>query len=58
MAKDMLVGVIFTKENLRAVRPGFGLPPKYFDLFLGKKSRMDLKKGMPVKWEMLLDQVS
>jgi len=51
IAKDMKAGEIFTKENLRIVRPGFGLEPKNFDLILGKKASCDLGKGTPVKWK-------
>ncbi len=53
VAKDMKAGELFTKENLRAVRPGFGLPPKYFEVLLGKKVSRDVKKGTPVSWDLL-----
>jgi pseudaminic acid synthase len=53
VAKDMKRGDSFTKENLRVVRPGLGLLPKYYDVFLGKRINRDLKKGTPVKWEVL-----
>ena len=53
IAKDIESGDILTKENLRRVRPGLGLPPKYYDLFLGKKVKQNLKKGTAVDWELL-----
>lgn len=53
VAKDMSAGEVFTKENLRIVRPGLGLPPKYYDVLLGKKVKRDVKKGTPVDWELL-----
>ena len=53
IAKDIKSGDILTKENLRIVRPGLGLPPKYYDLFLGKKVKQNLKKGTAVDWELL-----
>ncbi len=49
--KDMKAGDIFTAENIKAVRPGFGLPPKYYDILLGKQIKHDAKKGTPVKWD-------
>lgn len=54
VAKNMKVGDVFTKENLRIVRPGFGLSPKYFDLLLGKKVSCNVKKGDPVSWDIII----
>jgi pseudaminic acid synthase len=54
ISQDMRAGDLFTKENLRAIRPGYGLPPKYMDLLLGKPVRQDVRKGTPVTWELLL----
>ncbi|MBT0653113.1 pseudaminic acid synthase [Geomobilimonas luticola] len=54
IAKDMKEGDIFTSENLRAVRPGFGLAPKFYEIFLGKQVRQNVKKGTPISWNMLL----
>jgi len=51
--QDMKAGDVFTRENLRAIRPGFGLPPKYFDSLLGKKVNCDVKKGTPVGWNII-----
>jgi N-acetylneuraminate synthase len=53
VAQDIKSGEVFTKDNLRIVRPGFGLSPKYYDEFLGKKVSRDLKKGTPVKWDII-----
>lgn len=54
VAEDMKAGDVFTKENLRAIRPGFGLPPKYFDVLLGKQVVKDVRKGTPLTWELLV----
>ncbi|GEK31508.1 sialic acid synthase [Kurthia zopfii] len=54
IGEDMKAGDEFTKKNLRDVRPGLGLPTKYFDLLLGKKIKVDAKKGTPVNWELVL----
>jgi N-acetylneuraminate synthase len=52
IAKDIAAGDIFTKENLRIIRPGMGLHPKYYELFLGKISRKYIKKGTPMSWDL------
>lgn len=53
VAEDMKAGEIFTEQNLRVVRPGHGLPPKYYDTFLGRCVKREVKKGTPVSWELL-----
>jgi pseudaminic acid synthase len=49
IAENIKAGEIFTDKNLRSVRPGFGLHPKYFNEIIGKKSNQDLEKGIPMK---------
>jgi len=49
IVKDVKAGEPFTKENVRAIRPGFGLPPKFIDEVLGKTARVDLKRGTALK---------
>lgn len=51
VAEDMKAGDILTEKNLRSVRPGFGLHPKYFNELLGKKVIRDLEKGERMKLE-------
>lgn len=53
VSKDMEAGEAFTKDNVRAVRPGFGLPPKHFDFVLGRNARTAIKKGTPVSWDLI-----
>jgi N-acetylneuraminate synthase len=55
IARDMKAGDVFTRENLRAIRPGFGLHPKYMPMLLGKRIRKDAAKGTPVTWELLIE---
>lgn len=50
---DMQAGDTFTPQNLRAVRPGMGLSPKYYALLLGKTVKQDIKKGTPVTWDFV-----
>jgi N-acetylneuraminate synthase len=53
IAQDMKKGDVFTKENLRIVRPGFGLPPKYYDTVLGKRLNSNAKAGTALSWDLL-----
>ena len=53
IVEDMKSGEIITKENMRAIRPGYGLSPKYFDKILGKRVSKDIKKGTAVDWTAL-----
>lgn len=48
IAENIKAGEIFTDKNLRSVRPGFGLHPKYYNEIIGKKSNQDLDKGTPM----------
>jgi pseudaminic acid synthase len=52
IAQDMKAGDILSPENLKAVRPGLGLPPKYYDVILGTKIKKDVTKGTPVDWDL------
>ncbi len=51
VSENVKKGDILTNKNIRSVRPGFGLPPKYLSQLLGKKMRFNLKRGTPLKWE-------
>jgi N-acetylneuraminate synthase len=53
IAEDMKKGDVLNERNLRIVRPGLGLPPKYFDILIGKKVNKDVKKGTGMSWEIL-----
>lgn len=53
IVRDMNAGEVFTRDNLRTIRPGFGLPPKFVEVFLGRKASRDIKKGTPLNWELL-----
>ena len=55
VTRDMKTGDVFTEENIRSIRPGFGLPPKYYDILLGKKVTKDVKRGTRVGWDLLVD---
>lgn len=53
IALDMQAGEIFTLDNLRSVRPGFGLEPKYLPMLLGKPIKKAANKGTPMSWDLI-----
>jgi pseudaminic acid synthase len=54
VAQDMKAGEVFTKDNLRSLRPGHGLSPKFYEIILGKRVRSDTPKGTPVRWDLIV----
>lgn len=54
VVEDLKAGDVLNVENVRAIRPGNGLAPKYLDLILGKKIKRNVSKGTPLSWELLL----
>lgn len=53
ISKDLGEGEVLTRENVRSIRPGHGLAPKYLEVVLGKKVNRSVKKGTPLSWELL-----
>lgn len=53
VVKDMEKGEHFTEENVRSIRPGGGLPPKYLDQILGKKAVKKIPKGSPLSFDLV-----
>lgn len=53
IAQDLKAGDLLDKENVRAIRPGLGLPPKHLESVLGKAVKQDVKKGTPLSWDLL-----
>lgn len=51
VVKDIKKGEIFTEENVKSIRPGFGLPTKYINDIIGRTCEENLRKGTPLKWE-------
>lgn len=48
VTEDIKKGEIITERNVRSIRPGFGMHPKYYNDILGKKANHDLKRGDPL----------
>lgn len=53
VVEDIAEGEEFTKENIRVIRPGDGLQPKFFEQVLGKTASRDLQRGTPLSWELI-----
>ena len=53
VVQDIKAGEMLTTENIRAIRPGLGLPPKYIELFIGKNIKSDIPRGTPLTWDLV-----
>ena len=53
VTRDIKAGEVLSRENVRAIRPGYGLPPKYLDVLLGQRVARDVTRGTPLSWELL-----
>lgn len=53
VVKDIKRGEAFTRENLRCIRPGYGILPKYYKKVLGKIAKKSVKRGTPLKYGMI-----
>lgn len=53
IANDVRAGEILTRDNLRCIRPGMGLPPKFYETLLGRSVKRDAAKGTPMTWDLL-----
>jgi pseudaminic acid synthase len=53
IVEDIKKGEKLTGKNLRAIRPGFGLPPKYYEILVGKTANKDIEKGTPASWNLI-----
>ncbi|WP_163339200.1 pseudaminic acid synthase [Desulfopila sp. IMCC35008] len=54
VTKDMKVGEVLTSENVRAIRPGYGLAPKFHDIVIGRKVTKNVSIGTPLSWDLIL----
>jgi N-acetylneuraminate synthase len=53
VAEDLQPGDVLTAGNLRCVRPGLGLAPKYYELLLGRRVNQAVKRGTAMRWDLL-----
>jgi pseudaminic acid synthase len=52
VTKDIAAGGEITADNIRSIRPGQGLPPKFYDTLIGRRVSRAVKKGTPVSWDL------
>lgn len=53
VVQDVKAGEKLTAENVRSIRPGFGLPPKYLEEVLGQTAKVDMRRGTPLSFELI-----
>ncbi len=53
VVRDVRSGEELTESNVRSIRPGYGLPPKYMKSITGKRFKKNAKKGTPLSWDMI-----
>jgi len=53
VVEDVAAGGVLTSDNVRAIRPGLGLPTKYLDIILGKKVCRDIARGSALTWDII-----
>lgn len=50
---DIQAGDVLTKDNIRCIRPGYGLAPRHYENLLGRAVKCDVKRGTPLRWDVL-----
>ncbi len=53
IVEDMEKGDVITEKNMRCIRPGLGLAPKYYDVLIGKKVNCDVERGTALGWNLI-----
>ena len=53
VAENVKKDDIITEENIRSVRPAYGMHPKFYDEVIGKKFNKDVEKGIPLSWDLI-----
>jgi len=53
ITEDLMAGTILSPENVKSLRPAFGLAPKHFEAVLGRPVNKDVKRGTPLQWDLL-----
>lgn len=54
--KDVRAGELFSKDNVRSIRPGYGLHPRHIETVLGRKAACSIVKGTPLQWSHLAEE--
>jgi N-acetylneuraminate synthase len=56
IVKDIKKGELFTEDNIRSIRPGYGLAPKYLPIILGKPAKQNFPKGTPITLDLIIGE--
>ena len=51
--KDIKTGEVFSNDNIRSIRPGFGLHSRYLEIIIGRSAKQDIKRGTPLDWKLI-----
>jgi pseudaminic acid synthase len=51
--RDIAAGEMFTRDNVRSIRPGHGLPPRELEGLLGRRARVAVARGTALKWDVI-----
>jgi len=57
VVKDVKAGETFAEENIRSIRPGYGVKPKNLNTIINRKAPIDIKKGTPFSWNLICGDV-
>jgi pseudaminic acid synthase len=52
-SKDIKIGEKISMENIKVIRPGYGLPPKYLDMVIDRTAAADIPQGTPISWDLI-----
>jgi pseudaminic acid synthase len=55
VVEDVKRGEMFTAENVRSIRPGYGLHTRHLDQVLGKRAIRDIERGTPLSWDLVVN---
>ncbi len=53
VVEDIKKGERITEQNVRVIRPGYGMAPKYYDIVMGQTALKDIKRGTPLQFDMI-----
>lgn len=55
VVQDVKAGEFFTTENVRSIRPGYGLHPRYLNEIMGRYAKRDIQRGTPLTWDLVIE---
>jgi N-acetylneuraminate synthase len=53
VVRDVVQGEVLTASHIQSIRPGYGVPPKHLDRFIGKTAARSATRGTPVTWDLI-----